>query len=615
MAKFILIPLLFLCTLTFAQPSGYVPGTQVCWTINGIQHGYFKAAGNGERHILISFTGWGETNCSNYQTNAPQNLLNDLGRNWDGRTVRAPGDTIVWEILTVPQYADNWMQPYARAIDTFFAKIAPIDTSNHARFHVSGLSHGVGRFWNYLSNAQSHNSPYRHIFSTTISLSGQQQDSAMLANTSRNKRNWVWVGDADNGQTQPNVSLYNYNKITGPKRWTLQQSVPPSSAGHNSTTWDSCHSLKGVDTTTNTWLWMVAKPDTVTPQPPCPGSGGPANYTPGTQVSWTFNGRQHGYFRAAGCGERHILVAFTGDSITDTTNFQTISPQKLLEDAGINWDGRTVRGAGDTIVWEVLTIPNNANYWLEAYANDIGYFLEHIETIDTANHNRFHIAGVGHGVGRMWGYLTNDQNNTSPYRNIFSTTIGVSTTWSNIYAKISAYSVGKRHWVWHGASDANGTTPPSASTDHYNALNGDKRITLQTGGGHNAITWDSCFSLLGSDSSNNRWLWMVTPPASGLRSFTNNPAPGKEAERSATKTGELKAWPNPANTSARLSWNGKAGVTYRITVSDAAGRVRKTLTGIQGNTHSLDLSGLAKGLLFVRVEGGGEQFMLKLMKE
>lgn len=92
-----------------AQPAGYVPGTQVCWNFNGRDHGYFKAAGNGEGHILISFTSDGETNCSNYQGQAPQKWLNDAGLNWDGRTVRAPGDTVVWEVLTIPNTSGTFM--------------------------------------------------------------------------------------------------------------------------------------------------------------------------------------------------------------------------------------------------------------------------------------------------------------------------------------------------------------------------------------------------------------------------------------------------------------------------------------------------------------------------
>ncbi|RPD42137.1 T9SS type A sorting domain-containing protein [Chitinophaga barathri] len=603
------IPLLLCYALAAAQPAGYVPGTQVCWTFNGRAHGYFKAAGNGERHILISFTGVGETGCANYDSQSPQKFLKDNGLNWDGRTVRTPGDTIIWEIYTVPNTSNMWMGAYISDINYLFNHIAPIDTSEHWRFHVEGLSFGVGRLWAFLGNSQGDYNPYRGIFSTTISIAGTQQDPALIASASGNTRNWVWVGSQDTGITRPSYSHNIYYAITGPKHFTYQVG-----GRHDGSTWDSCLSLKNTDTMTNRWLWMVRKPDTLTEPPielPCPISGGPANYVAGTQVNWQFNNRSHGYFRAAGCGERHVLIAFTHDTSVDSTNYQLNSPAKILQDAGINWDGRSVRAPGDTIVWEVVTIPYNSGFYLPGYANDITYILQHIEPLDTANHDRYHIAGIGHGASRMWAYLINTQNHNSPYRHIFSTTLTVSTTWSSNYAPVTAYSAGRRHWVWHGASDTNPTTPPWASTDYYNALSGDKRLTMQTGGTFGASTWDSCFSIAGTDSSNNRWLWMATPPASP---FLRTAAPIPPVLKS-QKPESLRLYPNPSRGISRLSWNGKPGTAYRISVSDISGRIRKTETGIRGSTHVLDISNLDKGLYIVQVEGGGEKFVLKLIRE
>lgn len=605
MKHLLLIPLLFLCISVWAQPAGYVSGTQVCWTFNGNPHGYFKAAGNGERHILLTFTGAGEFNCTDYQRNAPTKLFNDLGINWDGRTVRAPGDTIVWEVLTLPNYANKWTPAYARSIDSFFAKIAPIDTAEHWRFHIAGLSHGVERFWMFLDNHADHNSPYRHIFSTTISLSGQEQDSTRVANSSRGKRNWVWVGEDDYGQTQPGVSQKLYDDLPGHRRLTIQQSTPAGSASHNGVTWDSCHSLKGVDTTTNTWLWMVAKP---TVPNLCVLPGGPSGYVAGTQVNWQFNARSHGYFRAAGCGERHVLVVFTGNESTDSTNYQLHAPTKLFNDFGINWDGRTVRAAGDTVIWEVLTIPNTTNYWLQPYANDIAYFFQNIGQIDTSEHRYFHIAASGIGLERMWGYLSNEQSHNSPYRKIFSTVISASAAWSNIYPQITANSGDKRHWVWVGA-DETSLYQPAASQAYYDALNGNKRITIQTGGDHSDITWDSCYSRAGADSSNNRWLWMVTPPANNLQLNT-----ATLAQPFAAVVAKLQARPTPVRSTTYLTWKGNT-TAYHLTVADLTGRVRISRGGIQGQGYMLDLSLLEHGWYVVKLEGGGERHIVKLLKE
>src|SRR5687767_13237273 len=109
------VVLTLLSAIATAQSSTYVRGTQECWQFNGRAHGYFRAEGNGERHVLISFTGNGETSCSNYQNAAPQKWLRYNGRNWDGRTVRAPGDTIVWEVFTLVNAPD-----YTIDLDYFF---------------------------------------------------------------------------------------------------------------------------------------------------------------------------------------------------------------------------------------------------------------------------------------------------------------------------------------------------------------------------------------------------------------------------------------------------------------------------------------------------------------
>lgn len=604
---------LFLClsATVFSQPLNYTPGTQVCWTYNGRPHGYFKAAGNGERHILISFTGDGETNCSNYQSQAPQKWLRDNGVNWDGRTVRAPGDTVVWEVLTIAHTSSYYLPDYAADINYFFQNIAPIDTSDHTKFHIEGLSGGVGRFWGYLVNDQSHNSPYRHIFSTTISQSGAWV-GVSVGSYVGGKRHWVWYGTADaNGGTPPAASVALYNALSETKHLTAQVG-----GTHSANTWDSCMSLAGTDTTTNRWLWMV-KPqeeDTITP-PPCPDpGGGPANYVPGTQVCWTFNGRPHGYFRAEGCGQRHILLAFTGDGETDCNNYQTQSPQKLLNDLGINWNGKTVRAPGDTILWEVLTIANTSSYWLAAYASDIDYFFSNINLtgIDTSDHRRFHAVGLSGGVGRMWGYLVNDQTHNSPYRNLFGTTISMSPAWLGIYSQITAYSTGRRHWVWHGAADANGSTPPAAGQGLYNILNGAKRLTLQAGGTHSANTWDSCMSLAGTDSSSNRWLWMVIDPA-GPPYRLANPNNGSTIRNSPIQKGSI--YPNPARNKVVLALSNAEQHPYRITIVDAMGRRHRVITNVAQSNYVLDIGSLRNGLYIIQIENGQQRTQQKVIKE
>ncbi|MCK7555134.1 hypothetical protein MKQ70_08990 [Chitinophaga sedimenti] len=291
----------------FAQPAGYVPGTQTCWTFNGREHGYFKAAGNGERHILLSFTGDGQYACYDYTVEVPQKLLEDGGINWDGRTVRAPGDTIIWEVFTIPNPGWNFANVHTD-INYFFANIAPIDTSEHWRFHTVGFSGGVGRQWDFITNNWNQYSPYSHIISTTINQSTTWVGRPDIYAASEGKRHWIWHGAADVWPwTPPAASQGLYDNLRGYKHLTFQ-----AGTGHDSLTWDSCMSLAGRDTMTNRWLWMVRKDTVVTPPPGCDYGGGPVGYVPGTQVNWRFNGRDHGYFRSDVCGERHVLIVFQG---------------------------------------------------------------------------------------------------------------------------------------------------------------------------------------------------------------------------------------------------------------------------------------------------------------
>ncbi|MCK7556500.1 hypothetical protein MKQ70_16340 [Chitinophaga sedimenti] len=319
--------LLLLCIASFAQPSGYVPGTQTCWTINGREYAYFKAAGSGERHILLSFAADYQSGCSNLTAADPAQRL--LTNGWDGRTVRAPGDTIVWEILTIPDPTPGspTSATFPLVVDLFgfFTNIAPIDTSEHWRFHATAVLGGNWRMWNVLQA-----SAYGKIVSTTINQSAlqfYQNTYTPVTLASPGKRHWSWYG-TDPNPLGPNVAqwavtLHSY--LQGTKRITAQ-----AGSGVTQQTWDSCFSIAGTDTLTNRWLWMVNPgPADISPNP-C-ATCGPKNYVPGTLAMWYFNGTEHAYFKAAGNGERHILVAFTGDSITGFNNYKVEAPQKLLK--------------------------------------------------------------------------------------------------------------------------------------------------------------------------------------------------------------------------------------------------------------------------------------------
>lgn len=597
---------LLLCVTAFAQPSGYVPGTQVCWTFNGREHAYFKAAGNGERHILLSFTGDGQFGCYPTTTTieVPQKLLEDNGINWDGRTVRGPGDTIVWEVLTIPRPAWNFAD-IVNDVNTFFGSITPIDTSEHWRFHTVGFSGGVGRQWDFLSNHWELESPYSNIFSTTISQSGAWVGRTKIYEYSAGRRHWVWYGAADTyWGTPPAASVALYDSLRGPKHLTGQ-----AGTGHDSLTWDSCMSIRGTDTTTNRWLWMVSRdaPEIDT----CDPGGGPAGYVPGTQVNWRFNNRDHGYFRSALCGERHVLIVFQGDSSYDSTNYQIESPQKLLNDLGYNWDGRTVTPDNRNISWEVFAIPYNSGYWLPNYAADINHYFANLAGMDTSDHSKFHIAGISGGVGRMWGFLTNDQSHNSAYRSIFSTTISVAGSWFTDYTPITNYSAGRRHYVWHGEDDMSPTNPPITSQYLYDALAGEKHLYFQPGAGHNYVTVDSAFSLAGADSSNNRWIWMVEETGSLLRAGDELAA--KPFLITAPKL--VNVFPNPVSNTLNVDLRILPADSYRITIVDISGSILREVRNVKKGLYQVDVSGLRKGLYILQIESGGTREQRKFIKE
>lgn len=604
----------FLCLIMFSlisygQPANYTPGTQVCWQFNGADHGYFKAAGSGERHILVSFVGDGQPNCASMEAHSPQKLLKDAGFvNWDGKTVRGPNDTIIWEVFTLPITYGNWYPAYAADIEYFLTHIGSIDTSDHSKFHIMGISGGAQRMWGYLTNTYSHNSEYRKIFSTTISESAPWATPS-VSGFGAGLRHWVWHGAADTlpanqpKLTPPEASQSIYDNLSGHKRITIQQD-----AGHDDRTWDSCMSLAGSDTNTSRWYWMI-NANKIDDTPTACNLGGPANYTAGTQVCWTYNGNPHGYFRAAGNGERHILIAFTDDAQDDCSDYQINSPQKLLEDAGINWNGRTIRAPGDTVVWEVLTIVNTHGNWIPVYAADIAYFFANICPIDTSDHSKIHIMGLGGGVARMWNYLINAQSHNSDYRNVFSTTISLSSPWLSSMSDISTYSAGRRHWVWHG-EDETYPTPAAAGQLLYDNLQGDKQLTIQDDGLHDAATFDSCMSLNDVDTFSSRWLWMTYAVGSGSLRVNN----GELLEEIIPAKQKLTLYPNPAKSRVVIGLPVLSGAC-QIKLLDMNGRQHRLITNVSSPIYQLDVSGLSPGVYIIQVDSKSYRLQTKFVKE
>jgi hypothetical protein len=319
----------------------------------------------------------------------------------------------------------------------------------------------------------------------------------------------------------------------------------------------------------------------------------PPGYVPGTQVCWNFNGRDHGYFRSASTsGEKHILISFTGDGETNCSNYQNQAPQKWLNDNGINWDGNTKKSNGTIVNWEIFTLPRNADYDIPIYATDIDYFFNAIGITNTSKSDNIHIQGLSGGVGRMWDVIA---KSNSVYRNVFSTTISMSgVNLSNSPpGAITNYSIGRRHWVWHGLADANGGTPVVASQslhDFFLCATCDKQLTLQPGGTHSNNTWDVALALpvAGDTRLTNRWLWMVEPPVLGIDETKN------------TNTIEMNIYPNPTKGLITIASGIKEG---KIEVINELGQLVHHEI-LKSDLQQIDIQNLPKGIYVVKIVEG-----------
>lgn len=239
----------------------------------------------------------------------------------------------------------------------------------------------------------------------------------------------------------------------------------------------------------------------------------PGGYTPGDQVCWNTlpSGRVVGYFKAQGwhkdSANSHVLYFFAGDGQIDCDSYDGMSPTTLLRatSPGSDWDGKIVLNNGDTVRWLVISLMNYGN-WPPDYATDIAYTIEDMD-IDTAQHERIHVAGGSGGPGRALNYL-NGTNHSSTYRTVFSTGIWMSCAF--VSGSINSEYKVPYNYVWFGTADENGGTPPAQSYALHTALSGntgfEKFIDSTVGGTHSNSTWSDCFATAGS---NTIWHWMV----------------------------------------------------------------------------------------------------------
>lgn len=230
----------------------------------------------------------------------------------------------------------------------------------------------------------------------------------------------------------------------------------------------------------------------------------PGGYTEGTFVNWSFNSRDHGFFKADGFDaaastKKRVLVHFEGDGETNSAGLTTQAPGKYLNDAGTNWNGKVALSAGDTIYFVVVTIFNTNGNFPTAYKADIEYAFANTTNLpDTSVHNYYAISAFSGGCNRMWETMI---TSGFAYANVFGLSRSISTPFQA--SDYTAISANRRNTVWRNSDDANGGTPVSASDNLYDDLSGtkDKKYPT-TSAGHSA---DSAMSIYGADSSTNYW--------------------------------------------------------------------------------------------------------------
>lgn len=241
----------------------------------------------------------------------------------------------------------------------------------------------------------------------------------------------------------------------------------------------------------------------------------PGGYVANTQVCWTFNSRDHGYFRSSTFTAEtgHILVFAGGVGQTSCANYDGMEPGLILRDGagGSNWNGVTTLPAeagGGTRGWMVFIMTDHGNQ-PTVYRDDINFFLENsgvtLDLEQMRDEGRLHIAGGSAGPGNMNAYLNASSN---PYATYFSTGIWMST---GLYT-VSANSPAK-NYCWYGDADTNPGTPPSFTINVFNQLPGtediDKWLGVTVGGTHSNSTWGDAFSISGTTYDDNRWIWMI----------------------------------------------------------------------------------------------------------
>lgn len=251
-----------------------VEDSLVLFSQGGRQWGFFKAPGwsatDKNSFVMQSQYGNGETSATiaNFIKTPPGRQLNDAGTNWNGIVTLANGTVKRGLFILCPNYGDAAVAAYAGVMEYVIKELQAqgLDTSDHSRFIITGISGGGGRMEDVITNT-GHSSPYSNLFERICFASSV---STRNFSTFKPYKCFVWVAGSEHDQTTPfanNISTYNSWKAT--KRLVMY-SITQSQGAHSTNTWDRIFNMTSTTTNaeTNMLRFMLSDgTDGITPIP------------------------------------------------------------------------------------------------------------------------------------------------------------------------------------------------------------------------------------------------------------------------------------------------------------------------------------------------------------
>jgi hypothetical protein len=268
----LIIFILLISSAAQAQPGGYTPGTQVCWTFNSRAHGYFRAVDFDPNVdiVVVFFPGIGETSCGNYDGMQPGLFFRDGagGSNWNG-VVNIPaefGGGIRRIMMFTMTNQGNQPNVYRDDVNFFLENSGVAldleELRDEGRLHLIGGSAGPGNAQAYLDASSN---TYATYFATGVWM------TTTLTTVSANipPKNYCWYAEDDGGLTPPSATINFYGQCPGAEDIDKFLNFTEN-GGHDNGTWGDCMNISGTTYNDNRWIWMIVEGENLAPDPVLP---------------------------------------------------------------------------------------------------------------------------------------------------------------------------------------------------------------------------------------------------------------------------------------------------------------------------------------------------------